>query len=136
MDTKAKRVSFVVQPGEGESYWQPKPANGYAEVHVSKRNDPSVAGFSSGMQVIAPGSYIREHQHGVEQELLFFFEGRGTVVVNDLDHPVVPGTTAAVLGELYRRLGVTGERLLVTEGEFTFVAISGSGVTRPLPPEA
>lgn len=28
---------------------------------------------------------------------------------------VVPGTTAAVLGELYRRLGVTGERLLVID---------------------
>ncbi len=93
METTAKRASFVVQPGEGESYWQPVPANGYAEVTVSKRNDPSVSGFSSGIQVIAPGSYIREHQHGIEQELLFFFEGKGTVVVNGVDHPVVPGTT-------------------------------------------
>ncbi len=93
MDRTPKRVSFVVQPDEGDSYWQPVPANGYAAVQVSKRNDPSVDGFSSGIQVIAPGSYIREHQHGVEQELLFFFEGRGTVVVNGVDNPVVPGTT-------------------------------------------
>jgi mannose-6-phosphate isomerase-like protein (cupin superfamily) len=93
MTDASKSVSFVVQPGEGESYWQPVPANGYAEVLVSKRNDPSIAGFSSGIQVIAPGCHIREHQHGTEQELLFFFEGRGHVVVNGVDHPVVPGTT-------------------------------------------
>lgn len=93
MDTSPNSVSFVVQPGEGDSYWQPVPANGYAEVLVSKRNDPSIAGFSSGVQVIAPGCHIREHQHGVEQELLFFFEGRGRVVVNGVDNPVVPGTT-------------------------------------------
>ena len=93
METSPNSVSFVVQPGEGDSYWQPVPANGYAEVLVSKRNDPTVAGFSSGVQVIAPGSYIREHQHGVEQELLFFFEGRGRVVVHGVDNPVVPGTT-------------------------------------------
>ena len=29
----------------------------------------------------------------------------------------------------------TSEQLMVTEGDFTFVAIADSGVTRPLPPE-
>ena len=33
---------FVVQPDEGESFWQPVPANGYAEVRVSHRKDPRV----------------------------------------------------------------------------------------------
>jgi mannose-6-phosphate isomerase-like protein (cupin superfamily) len=92
MTEKRKGVAFVVQPDEGESYWQPVPANGYAEVLVSKRNDPSIAGFSSGIQVIAPGCHIREHQHGTEQELLFFFEGKGHVLVNGEKKPVVPGT--------------------------------------------
>ncbi len=87
-------AAFVCQPDEGESFWQPVPANGYAEVRVSERDSPKVQGFSSGIQVIAPGCHIREHQHGAEQELLFFFEGRGKVLVNGVEHPVRPGTTA------------------------------------------
>ncbi len=87
-------AAFVRQPDEGESFWQPLPANGYAEVRVSKRDSPKIRGFSSGIQVIAPGCHIREHQHGAEQELLFFFEGRGKVLVNGVEHPVRPGTTA------------------------------------------
>ena len=87
-------AAFVRQPDEGESFWQPVPANGYAEVRVSKRDSPKIQGFSSGIQVIAPGCHIREHQHGAEQELLFFFEGRGKVLVNGVEHPVRPGTTA------------------------------------------
>ena len=72
MGERERGAAFVVQPDEGQSYWQPVPANGYAEVLVSKRNDPSIRDLSAGIQVIAPGSYIREHQHGTEQELLFF----------------------------------------------------------------
>ncbi len=87
-------AAFVCQPDEGESFWQPVPANGYAEVRVSKRDSPKIAGFSSGIQVIAPGCHIREHQHGAEEELLFFFEGTGKVLVNGVSHPIRPGTTA------------------------------------------
>ncbi|MCH6587278.1 MAG: cupin domain-containing protein [Proteobacteria bacterium] len=87
-------AAFVRQPDEGESFWQPVPANGYAEVRVSKRDSPKIQGFSSGIQVIAPGCHIREHQHGAEQELLFFFEGTGKILVNGVEHPVRPGTTA------------------------------------------
>jgi len=92
MGEQARGAAFVVQPDEGQSYWQPVPANGYAEVLVSKRNDPSIQDLSAGIQVIAPGSHIREHQHGTEQELLFFFEGTGKVLVNGEEHPVRPGT--------------------------------------------
>ncbi|WP_439136661.1 acyl-CoA thioesterase [Roseicyclus sp.] len=38
--------------------------------------------------------------------------------------------------EAWVRRQRTGERMLVTEGDFTFVAISASGVTRALPPDA
>ena len=37
--------------------------------------------------------------------------------------------------EAWVRRQRTGERMLVTEGDFTFVAIAESGVTRPLPAE-
>ena len=94
---QAERGSVVVcQPDQGESFWQPVPANGYSEVRVSKRNSAKIEGFSSGIQVIAPGCHIREHQHGAEEELLFFFEGEGKVLVNGVEHPIRPGTTVYV----------------------------------------
>jgi quercetin dioxygenase-like cupin family protein len=87
-------AAIVCQPDKGESFWQPVPANGYAEVRVSKRNAPGIKAFSSGIQVIAPGCHIREHQHDANEELLFFFEGTGKIAVNGEEHPVRPGTTA------------------------------------------
>jgi quercetin dioxygenase-like cupin family protein len=87
-------VALVVQPDEGESYWQPVPANGYTEVRVSKRNDPRVTKFSHGIQVIAPGCYVRDHSHAANEELLFFFEGEGKVVIDGVEeHPIRAGTT-------------------------------------------
>ena len=96
MSEKERGAVVVKQPEEGESFWQPVPANGYAEVRVSPRDSTKIAGFSSGIQVIAPGCHVREHQHGGEQELLFFFEGTGRAVVNGEEHPIVAGTTIYV----------------------------------------
>ena len=89
--TKGRAV--VVQPDEAESYWQPVPANGYAEVRISRRNVPGNERFSMGMQVIAPACHIREHQHDANEELLVFIEGGGKVIVDGVEHPIVPGTT-------------------------------------------
>jgi mannose-6-phosphate isomerase-like protein (cupin superfamily) len=86
----------VVQPNEGESFWQPVPANGYAEVRVSHRKDPSIRSFATGIQVIAPSSYIREHVHPAQEELLFFFEGEGEAVIDGASHPLRAGTTVYV----------------------------------------
>ena len=93
MESNERGAVVVCQPDEGESFWQPVPANGYAEVRVSKRDAPGIRGFSSGIQIIAPGCHIREHQHDAHEELLFFFEGRGKLVVNGDEHPIRPGTT-------------------------------------------
>ncbi len=93
MQNRGKGQSFVVGPNAGESYWQPVPANGYADVRVSARNQAGNSRFSTGVQVIAPHSHIREHSHDAHEELLFFFEGTGQVVVDDVVHDVVPGTT-------------------------------------------
>ena len=86
----------VVQPDEGESFWQPVPANGYAEVRISQRTDPSIRSFATGIQVIAPGCYIREHVHPAQEELLFFFEGRGEAVIDGDSHSLRAGTTVYV----------------------------------------
>jgi mannose-6-phosphate isomerase-like protein (cupin superfamily) len=96
MTETADSPVFVVQPDQGESFWQPVPANGYAEVRVSHRRHPAIKSFASGVQVIAPGSYIREHVHPAQEELLFFFEGEGLAVIDGVSHPVRAGTTVYV----------------------------------------
>ena len=83
---------IVLQPEEGQSYWQPIWANGYSIVKLS----PKHAGpdnLAMGIQIIAPGGYVREHSHTPNQEILFCFAGKGTIIVDGVPHPFVPGTT-------------------------------------------
>lgn len=85
----------VVQPDEGPSYWQPVPANGHADPTLT----PEGTGFdvlSMGYQTIAPGGHVREHSHGDQVELQICFRGRGRVVVDGVNHPLVPGTACFV----------------------------------------
>jgi mannose-6-phosphate isomerase-like protein (cupin superfamily) len=93
-------VAHVVGPDQGQGWWQPVPANGFAEVRVGPRNVPGI-GFSSGVQHVAPGGHVREHLHPAQEELLFFFEGEGIAVIDGVEHRLVPGTTV-YLGP-YRR---------------------------------
>ena len=91
--SEGERGAVVVcRADDGEGFWQPVPANGYAEVMVSRRDDPRLDGLSAGVQVIAPGGHVREHRHGRESELLFFWSGHGRVEVNGESHPVAEGT--------------------------------------------
>ena len=88
--------AVVVQPNQGESYWQPVPANGHADPTLT----PTTTGFdalSMGYQTIAPGGRVREHSHGDQVELQICFRGQGRVVVDGASHPLVPGT-ACLLG--------------------------------------
>jgi quercetin dioxygenase-like cupin family protein len=88
----ASRPGIVLQPEEGQSYWQPIWANGYSIIKLS----PTHAGpgnLTMGVQVIAPGGYVREHSHDPNQEILFCFAGKGTILVDGVAHPFVPGTT-------------------------------------------
>jgi quercetin dioxygenase-like cupin family protein len=85
-------TGIVMQPEEGQSYWQPIWANGYSIVKLSpKHGGPD--DLAMGVQVIAPGGYVREHSHTPNQEILFCFEGKGTILVDGVPHPFVPGTT-------------------------------------------
>ena len=87
-----KGPGIVVQPEEGQSYWQPVWANGYATVKLSpKAGGPQ--NLAMGIQAIAPGGYVREHTHEPNAEILFCYEGKGTVLVDGVPHPFVPGTT-------------------------------------------
>src|SRR3984893_54597 len=87
----AKGPGMVLQPEEGEAYWQPVWANGYSTVKISPKN--GALNLAMGIQVIAPGGYVREHSQTPNQEILFCFEGKGTVLVDGVPHPFVPGTT-------------------------------------------
>lgn len=96
MDEPVSTPVHVVRPDEGESFWQPVPANGYAEVRISHRRDPRVRNLATGIQVIAPGCFIREHVHPAQDELLFFYEGHGEAWIDGVRHELVPGTTVLV----------------------------------------
>jgi len=86
----------VIQPSEGDSFWQPVPANGHADPKLTPANTRYDA-LSMGYQTIAPQSRVREHSHGDQVELQICFRGRGRVVVDGVSHPRVPGT-ACLLG--------------------------------------
>jgi mannose-6-phosphate isomerase-like protein (cupin superfamily) len=92
MATNSNSGALVVGPDESPSYWQPVPANGYAEVRVSTNHENGSA-FSSGIQCIAPGGHIREHWHDHNEELLFIYQGTGSAVVDGVTHPIIAGTT-------------------------------------------
>lgn len=96
MANAAKKPAFVVPPDRGESFWQPVPANGYAEVRVSHRKDPAVTSCATGIQVVAPGCYIREHVHPAQDEILFVFEGEGEAVIDGTSQPMPQGTTVYI----------------------------------------
>jgi hypothetical protein len=69
-DTVDRGDVAVVQAGQGESYWQPVPANGFVEVKLSPRTNRSQRQFALGTQSVT-----------------------GTAVIDGVEHPVGPGTT-------------------------------------------
>lgn len=85
--------SFAVQPGAAESHWQPVPANGFVEVHVSRHRTATHTPFESGLQEVAPGGHVREHAHDPHEELILVVEGTGTATIDGETHPMQAGTT-------------------------------------------
>lgn len=83
--------SRVIQPDEGASFWQPVPANGHVEIKVEGGAD-GMSDFDCGVQEVAPGSYVREHAHDRNEELIFVFAGEGEAEVEGETHPMRPGT--------------------------------------------
>ncbi|WP_137389825.1 cupin domain-containing protein [Rhodoligotrophos defluvii] len=81
---------LVLHDDDGDSYWQPVPANGYVTVKLTPENWDGP--FSVGIQVVAPHSYIRKHAHDRNLEVLFVWGGKGRAIVGDEEHPMRPGT--------------------------------------------
>ncbi len=83
-------VFVAVQPGQSRSHWQPMPANGYTTVMLA--GDQTVSGnVAMGTQTVAVGGFVREHAHPAQEELIYVLSGSGVALVQDVEHPMVPG---------------------------------------------
>jgi quercetin dioxygenase-like cupin family protein len=93
-DADRMTEGFVLQLEDGDSYWQPVPANG----HVTPKLVPANwdGPFSCGIQVVAPRSYIRKHIHDRHLEAIFVWGGQGRAVVDGVEHPMTTGTVVAL----------------------------------------
>ena len=112
-DLEASRGRAVVmQPGEGPSYWQPKPANGFSSPKLYPELT-KFGGFSMGYQSIAPNSNIRSHSHTDQVELQICFSGRGHVDVDGERHELVPGTACFLGPDVVHEIFNDGDEDLV-----------------------
>ena len=110
--TATRGRTVVMQPPDGPSFWQPKPANGYTQLKLR----PEETGFealSMGYQTVAPGGRVRAHSHDGQIEIQICFRGRGSVVADGVRHPLVPGTTCFVGCEVRHEIINEGEEDLV-----------------------
>jgi mannose-6-phosphate isomerase-like protein (cupin superfamily) len=82
----------VLGPDDGESYWQPVPANGYVRNLFSDKVIASHNKFAMGTQTVAPGCFIREHTHDRNEEIIFVVSGRGLVKVDGKEIPLEVGS--------------------------------------------
>ena len=99
----------VVQPGEGRSFWQPVPANGFIDVLMAPDMVAMESKFGFGRQTVAPGCHVREHAHDRNEELIHVVSGRGRAVVEGVDHMMQPGSTFF--------LGRNRRHMFVNEGD-------------------
>lgn len=102
MPDPRKGPMMVIGPDEGDSYWQPLPSTGYVTVKISPYNSPFDL-FSAGMQVLEPGTYVREHGHERAHEMIFVHEGTGTATIDGVEHKISPGSLL-MLGRFVQHL--------------------------------
>ena len=114
-ETKAGRGRVVVmQPADGASFWQPKPANGHTQVKL-RAEETGFEALSMGYQTVAPGGRVRAHSHDSQVEIQICFRGRGSIVADGVRHALVAGTTCF--------LGRDVRHEIVNEGEDDLVLI-------------
>jgi quercetin dioxygenase-like cupin family protein len=86
---------IVIERDEAETYWQPAPSHGTMNTILSPRNCPSNA-LTIATQYIDEGCRIRPHAHERIEEMLFLYEGRGTLTLEGRSIPVREGSTCLV----------------------------------------
>jgi quercetin dioxygenase-like cupin family protein len=88
--------AFVVGPSDGDTFWQPVPANGYVRNILDQTRTRGIANLSMGTQTVAPGCFIREHTHAHNEEIIHVLEGRGVARLDGVEHPIQRGSTVYV----------------------------------------
>ncbi len=71
-----KGAAYVLDSDGGDSFWQAAPTTGYVTSKTSPHNS-SVYHFSSAIQLLEPGAYVREHGHQRACEMLISVRGQG-----------------------------------------------------------
>ena len=106
--------AVIVQPDEGASFWQPLPANGYAEPKLTP-DSTGFEGLSVGFQTIAPGCHVHAHSHSANAEFLTCFSGRGRILVDGEEHPFTPRTTCFLGSDVSHEIRNDGDEPLVLQ---------------------
>ena len=86
----------VVGPDEGESYWQPVPANGFIRNIFSQASVGARGDLSVGTQTLPPGCFIREHTHARQEEIIYVVEGKGVARIDGVEAPLEKGSAVFV----------------------------------------
>jgi quercetin dioxygenase-like cupin family protein len=89
-------TSYVVGPTQGDSFWQPVPANGFVRNILNQTATGGAANFSLGTQTVAPGCFIREHTHADNEEVIFVLAGSGIARLEGVDHAIEVGSAVYV----------------------------------------
>ncbi len=97
MTTEHAGEARILGPQEGASFWQPVPANGFVRNLFSSGSIASRNNFSIGTQTVAPRSFIREHTHDRNEEIIFVVSGKGVCRLDGVEHPIEQGS-CVVLG--------------------------------------
>ena len=109
--TSAPPFAVVIPRDEAETYWQPAPSHGTMNTILSPKNCPSNA-FSVATQYIDAGCEIRSHAHERIEEILFLYEGHGTLMLEGRNIPVREGSMCLVGRYVRHRLDNESGRLM------------------------
>ena len=92
MPTAPRGDRLIVQPGTEESYWQPVPANGFVTVLLAPHMVNMETPFAMGTQTVAPNSFVRQHAHEGNAEVIYVLSGEGMAMMEEgEEEPMVPG---------------------------------------------
>lgn len=88
-ETRVRRLE------DGDSYWQPVPANGFVRCLMNSAEVQAKSGFTMGTQTVDPGCHVRTHSHDAHEEVIFFLSGTGRIELDDgaEEHRAEYGTT-------------------------------------------
>lgn len=73
-------------PTEGDTYWQPVPANGFTRCVLDAQSTGAALPFAMGNQIVDPGCHIREHVHPDNDEVIYVLEGEGEALIDGERH--------------------------------------------------